>query len=277
MLSYRHSFHAGNHADVLKHCVWLYCLRYLQRKETGLRIIDTHSGAGLYSLTAKRHENREFCAGIGKIYNRDDLPAPLQSYVETVRAFNQTNLCFYPGSPLLTTRLLRPQDELWLHELHGRDFQLLCDNVATAKRTRVIQGDGFNGLKQLLPPPTRRALVLMDPSYEIKSDYQKVSDALCQAHRRLASGCYLLWYPVVERARINRLEQQLRDSGIGRIQIYELGVRADAEHSGMSASGMVTINAPYTLMEDMQDALPWLATQLGDKGPGHYRAETLSE
>lgn len=277
MLSYRHSYHAGNHADVLKHCVWLCCLEYLQRKETGLRIIDTHSGAGLYSLTAEREKNREFDTGIGKIYNQPNLPEPLAHYLASVRESNRKTLALYPGSPLLTSHRLRPQDELWLHELHGADHALLRKNLQGKKRVYVKCEDGFAGLRALVPPPTRRALVLIDPSYEIKSDYQKVAEALTQASRRFASGCYLLWYPVVDRARIDTLEKQLRHSGIGGIQLFELGVRPDSPGHGMTASGMIVLNPPWTLWSQMEETLPWLAAELGENGQGYYRQETISE
>ncbi|UTF59528.1 23S rRNA (adenine(2030)-N(6))-methyltransferase RlmJ [Gilvimarinus sp. DA14] len=275
MLSYRHSFHAGNHADILKHCVYLNCLGYLQRKDTGLRVIDTHSGAGAYALTSEKEKNAEYLAAIARLYDISGAPPVVDYYLNAIRAFNRNALKYYPGSPQLAANLLRPQDEAYFFELHSSDYRLLNTRFRQSKRIHSSNTDGFAGLKRLLPSPTRRALVLIDPSYEIKSDYRLVVDALVQAHKRMATGCFLLWYPVVDRGTINSLEKQLCGSEMSNIQLFELGISPDNHGHGMTASGMIAVNAPWTLREQMQTALPWLAGQLS--ATPQFRIEQLKD
>lgn len=279
MLSYRHAFHAGNFADVLKHSVYLHLLEYLTRKETPLRIIDTHAGAGAYPLTANQPlKNREYETGIGRLWNRQTLPDIVANYVEAVRSFNpDQRLRFYPGSPLFTQKLLRTQDRLFLHELHGTDCRLLKKAIGPDRRIKVIEEDGLQGMQGLLPPPDRRALTLIDPSYEIKSDYQQVIRHLINAHKRFATGTYALWYPVVMRQRINELEQSLLKSGIKNIQLFELATAPDSMEHGMTASGMIIINPPWTLWAAMESALPWLAEHLSPTNEGFFRQIQLVE
>ncbi len=278
MLSYRHSFHAGNHADVLKHCIWLYCLQYLQSKDKPLRIIDTHAGAGAYRLADKHPNHRaEYLDGVARLCQCDNPPEPLAQYLACINQFNTNGqLKHYPGSPLIARQHLRPQDSLWCHELHSADLRLLQQALGKHKGIHVREQDGFAGLMALLPPSERRALVLIDPSYEIKSDYTRVAEALADAHRRFGAATIVLWYPVVKRDNIDRLERQLCRSGIEDIQLFELGVRPDTHGHGMTASGMILINAPWTLWEAMEPVLPWLAQTLGEAGQGHYRQVRLS-
>ncbi|MGM8228087.1 23S rRNA (adenine(2030)-N(6))-methyltransferase RlmJ [Cellvibrio sp. ARAG 10.3] len=273
MLSYRHAFHAGNFADVLKHSVWLHTLSYLQQKDKPLRIIDTHAGAGGYHFGGHQPiRNREYDNGIGQLWQKADLPPLLATYVKAVQAFNaEQTLAHYPGSPLLAQALLRPQDRLFLHELHSTDCRLLRDAIGKDPRVKIIEEDGFQGLQALLPPPDRRGLVLIDPSYEIKSDYQHLVRQVISAHQRFATGTYLIWYPVVLRQRIDEMERALQKSGIRNIQLFEFGIAPDHPDYGMSASGMIVINPPWTLWAEMEAALPYLADQLAKPGEGHYR------
>lgn len=271
MLSYRHAFHAGNFADVLKHAVFLHVLAYLQQKEKPLRIIDTHAGAGAYSLTSHKLENREYQAGIGKLWEAADLPPLLANYVAQIRLHNSGSLRIYPGSPLLAQRLMRTQDQLFLHEIHSTDCRLLREQLSNDRRIKVIEADGLQGMQSLLPPPDRRALILLDPSYEIKSDYQQVIRQLIAAHRRFATGTYALWYPVVTRARVDEMEHSLRKSGIRHIQLFELGIKPDSPEHGMTGSGMILINPPWTLWTAMSAALIYLAEKLGEDRQGFYR------
>lgn len=277
MLSYRHSFHAGNFADVLKHLVLVRLLRYLTQKEKPLLYLDTHAGAGGYAL-ASRHADKtqEFENGIGRLWGRDDLPEVVADYVALVREFNGgERLHNYPGSPWFAQQLLRPHDRLVLHELHPADYEQLLANTRSDRRCRVLRDDGFQGTIALLPPPQKRGLVLIDPPYEMKEDYQRVIDTLAAAHKRFATGCYALWYPVVERYRIERLEKALVASGIRRVLLLELGNRPDHRGHGMSASGMIVINPPFTLAAEMTPALEYLATTLGEAGHGHWRCVEL--
>lgn len=276
MLSYRHAFHAGNFADVLKHLVLQQSLAYLLQKDKPLCYLDTHAGAGLYALhEGYAQKNREFDNGIGALWARDDLPPALHEYRDLVRSFNTDGrLRRYPGSPLIAAELLREVDRLMLFELHGSDFELLRNNLRGNRRARLFAEDGFAGLVANLPPRERRALVLIDPPYEVKRDYQHSIDTLLQAHRRFATGVYALWYPVVERARVRDMVQRLKQSGIRRIQQFELGIRND-RLPGMGSSGMLLVNPPWSLMQSMQDCLPWLADALGEAGGGHWLAQEL--
>jgi len=278
MLSYRHAFHAGNHADVLKHALLIHSLVYLQKKDKPLRVIDTHSGAGSYRLqSAMAQKTAEFNEGIAKLWQlAPELPALLADYLVQVQACNPDGkLLRYPGSPQLIQQLLRPQDRYFAHELHPADERLLQELMAGDRRVKVLAEDGFAGLQALVPPPDRRALVLIDPSYEVKADYHTVVKQLQLAYKRFATGCYALWYPVVERARIDELEHNLKRSGMRNILLAELAVRADGEAAGMTASGMILINPPWTLWSALEQTLPWLVDHLGQEPGAFYRLEQL--
>jgi 23S rRNA (adenine2030-N6)-methyltransferase len=265
MLSYRHGFHAGNFADVLKHTVLVHILEYMTQKATPLRIIDTHAGAGVYKLSGPQaQKNREFDNGITRLWDSKAAPAAIGRYLEQVRTINDMGqLQLYPGSPLLAQTLMRSSDRLYLHELHPADFQFLRDCMRNDKNVKVEREDGFASLQALLPPPDRRALVLMDPSYEVKSDYQHLIKQLLQAHKRFATGTYAIWYPVVLRQRINEMELALKKSGIKNIQLMEFGLGPDNPEHGMTSSGMIVINPPWTLWGAMEETLPWLVETLG--------------
>ena len=284
MLSYRHGFHAGNFADVLKHTVLIHILEYMTQKAKPLRIIDTHAGAGVYKLNGPQaQKNREFDNGITRLWNLKDtrnsnMPAAIARYLEQVRTVNEgDHLQLYPGSPLLVQTLMRPIDRLHLHELHPADFQFLRDCMHNDRRVKTEHEDGFASMHALLPPPERRALVLIDPSYEIKSDYQHTLKQILQAHKRFATGTYAIWYPVVLRQRIDEMELALKKSGIKNIQLMEFGLRADNPEYGMSSSGMLVINPPWTLWAAMEETLPWLVDTLGSEAEGEafYRLEQL--
>lgn len=278
MLSYRHSFHAGNFADVLKHIVLIQSLDYLTQKDKPLCCIDTHAGPGKYELDGDYAlKNREFDTGIAKLWQRSDLPECVARYVSLVKRFNSTDkLTRYPGSPLLVKQLLRDKDRLCLFELHSTEIKLLTAEAHKDKRIQVVHADGLSSAVKLLPPPERRGLVLIDPSYEIKDDYQQVVETLAAMHKRFATGTYALWYPVIERRRNQKLERAIGASGINNVQLFELGIRADSSEHGMTASGMIVVNPPWTLVAEMKQVLPWLAEVLGNKGEGFYRIQTLA-
>lgn len=277
MLSYRHGFHAGNHADLLKHLVLTRVLAYLTQKPKPFCCIDTHSGAGLYDLGGgQAMKNREFDTGIGRLRGHQDIPALLGDYLAVVADCNSGGeQRFYPGSPWFERHWLREADRLVLCELHPTEFNLLRENFGGNRRIKLLKEDGLKALKALLPPKERRGLVLIDPSYEIKDDYDAVVDALKQAHGRFAGGTYALWYPVVARQRVVRLEQRLCATGIRNIEQYELSIVPDGMDLGMTGSGMLVINPPWTLKAEMEATLPWLAGLLGQADKGWYRIETL--
>lgn len=275
MLSYRHSFHAGNFADVLKHCVLLELLQHLCKKATAFSYVDTHAGAGLYRLnSAQAEKTGEYRQGVAKLMQLDS--PELAAYQTAIRQFNKENrLELYPGSPLLALHYLRTQDRAWLYELHPEDNRLLSENTSGQRNARVMREDGLQGLLAQMPPASRRALVLIDPSYEIKADYDAVVATLLKAYKKFSTGTYALWYPVVERKRIKHLLRQVSDSGIRNIQNFELALRPDSSEHGMTSSGMLVINPPWTLMAHMNSLLPSLAAALGEPGQAFYRCEVL--
>ncbi|MEQ1528876.1 MAG: 23S rRNA (adenine(2030)-N(6))-methyltransferase RlmJ [Methylococcales bacterium] len=277
MLSYRHVFHAGNFADVLKHLILIQILKNLTKKDKPFCCIDTHAGPGAYAFDSSYAlKNKEFASGIGKLWQRQDLPAIVADYINVVKGFNPTEqLLRYPGSPLITAQFMRGKDRLFLYELHSTEVKLLTEATRANRHIKVFHGDGLTDSLGLLPPSERRGLVLIDPSYEIKTDYEQVVDALVKMHKRFATGTYALWYPVVERSRNQRLEKAIKNSGIKNIQLFELGIENDTDELGMTASGMMVVNPPWTLMSDMQQALPWLAGVLADNEHGFCRTEIL--
>ncbi|MDD1608135.1 MAG: 23S rRNA (adenine(2030)-N(6))-methyltransferase RlmJ [Methylococcaceae bacterium] len=277
MLSYRHAFHAGNFADVLKHIILIQLFEYLSKKDQPICCIDTHAGAGDYVLdSAYALKNSEFENGIGKLWQRHDLPDAVASYVELIkRANNNGKMTHYLGSPLIIQQLLRKQDRLCLYELHSTEVDLLATAIGRDKRVKIFHADGLKNSLGLLPPQERRGLILIDPSYELKTDYVDVANTLCAMHKRFATGTYALWYPVVDRRRNQALERALQTSGIKNIQLFELGIAADSDEYGMTASGLIIINPPWTLTTQMQTVLPWLVEVLGNNGAGSYRIQTL--
>ncbi|MBD1582052.1 23S rRNA (adenine(2030)-N(6))-methyltransferase RlmJ [Pseudoalteromonas sp. S16_S37] len=275
MLSYRHSFHAGNPADVLKHLVLANVLEYMTRKDAAFDYIDTHSGAGLFELSsADAQKTQEYLSGIAKLWQYQGKNKALLEYVDLIKTFNSESLAFYPGSPKIAEQYLRRQDKGWFFELHPKDLQLLEQNMQGKKSLRVRGEDGFKGLLGLVPPASRRACVLMDPPYEIKTDYEQAVTMITKAHKRFSSGTYMIWYPVVSRQRIDAMEQSLKNSGIRNIQLFELATEQDTEQHGMTASGMIVINPPWTLKNTMDEVLPELVEILAQES-GFYRSEQL--
>lgn len=277
MLSYQHAYHAGNFADVLKHTVLIQVIKYLKTKDKPICYIDTHAGSGQYQLQGgEAQKNQEFQGGIGSLWQRADLPAPVVDYVDLIKQYNPAGqLTHYPGSPLIASQLLGKKDRLFLYELHTAESRQLADTVKKDKRIKTFRADGLTDSLGLLPPKENRGLVLIDPSYEIKAEYQTVVDTLKIMHKRFMPGCYLLWYPVVARKRNQYMERALQGSGIKNIQLFELGIQSDSDEFGMTACGMVAINPPWTLFAEMQQVLPYLANGLGLNKQGYYRLEQL--
>jgi 23S rRNA (adenine2030-N6)-methyltransferase len=269
LLSYRHSFHAGNFADVLKHVVLVEIIQYLKRKDSAFDYIDTHAGAGCYDLqSSEAAKLEEYQGGIARL-DAKDWPE-LADYLKTIAGFNPGNaLHAYPGSPAIAARLLRAQDRASLFELHPAEHALLLQSMAKDHRIKVYLEDGHSGLLRLLPPRSRRAVVLLDPSYEVKAEYQQLVQTLTLAWRRFPSAVYAIWYPVIDRSRTEKFIQSIASSGIKDIQQFELGVRADAEGYGMTAAGMLVINPPWELQQKLSTLLPRLATSLA-QDPGAY-------
>ena len=279
MLSYRHSFHAGNHADVLKHIVLMLILENLKLKDKGFYYLDTHAGVGRYQLSSDEAEKTgEYKEGIGRLWERTDLPQEISRYVDLIKNlnFDAKTLRYYAGSPLIAAQLLRPQDRALLTELHPRDFPLLRNNFKEFKNVSVKCDNGFQQLKATLPPKERRGLVLIDPPYELKEDYDLVVKAAEEGYKRFATGTYAIWYPVVLRQQTKRIFKGLQASGIRKILKIELAVRPDSDQRGMTASGMAVINPPWTLENQMKTMLPYLVKTLVPEGTGSWTVEWIT-
>ncbi len=275
MLSYQHGFHAGNFADVLKHVILVRALQYLTRKDKPLFYLDTHAAAGAYALDSEAAiKTGEYRDGIGRLWELPDLPPPLAEYVRLVRLCNGPGaLRRYPGSPWFARQLLRQTDRLTLCELHVNEYAALKRRMAGDRRIKVVREDGFKSAITLLPPREKRGLILLDPPYEIKHDYELVVQTLVNAHRRFAQGVYALWYPVVERQRIDALESAIRSSKLRDVQLLELGIEPDHCGIGMTSSGMILVNPPWSLRDEMTPVLSYLANRLSDQG--YWRVEQL--
>ncbi|MDP8163041.1 23S rRNA (adenine(2030)-N(6))-methyltransferase RlmJ [Pasteurella skyensis] len=277
MLSYRHSFHAGNHADVLKHIVLLLILESLKQKEKGFFYLDTHAGTGRYSLLSREAEKTgEYIEGIARLWDRNDLPPEVANYVAEIKRINKEKLRFYAGSPLLAIQQLRGQDRALLTELHPKDYPLLRNEFA--KRANVVtkRENGFQQLKAALPPKEKRGLILIDPPYELKEDYELVVTAIREGYKRFATGCYAIWYPVVLRQHIKRMVRGLEETGIRKILQIELAVRPDSDQRGMTASGMIVINPPWQLEKQMKSILPYLTKTLVPEGTGSWKVSWIT-
>jgi 23S rRNA (adenine2030-N6)-methyltransferase len=274
MLSYRHGFHAGNHADVLKHVVLLRLLRRMTAKDKPLLFVDTHAGAGSYSLeTGFAARNAEYESGIAKLWLRHDLPELVDHYVALVRAFNADGeLRRYPGSPRVAATALRSQDRLRLYELHSTESGLLAEEFHDAgRRVRVESGDGFEGIKAALPPVSRRGVVLIDPSYEMASDYRAVVAALRLGAERFATGTYMVWYPLLARRESVELPaRRVRAAGSDYLHVT-LQVRAPAtDPFGLHGSGILVVNPPWKLAGEVEATMPWLTEALAQDATACY-------
>lgn len=286
MFSYRHGFHAGNHADVLKHTVLIAALQHMAQKDTAISVIDTHAGAGLYRLDGDfASTSGEAKDGIARLIDVPEaqLAPALRAYVQTVRSVNQgKGVKTYPGSPFITHSLLRPQDKLRLFELHPTDWRALDGNMAqldSGKQVEILMEDGFNGVKRFLPPPSRRGFLLCDPSYEMKTDYGRVISMIEDALVRFATGTYAVWYPIIPRQDAHDLPKRLKTiatkAGKGwlhatltvkgsklRSEVNDWGNTTEAKRPGLPASGMFLINPPFTLQAALREALPQMAELL---------------
>jgi len=290
MLSYRHAFHAGNHADVLKHFVQVQLHLYMNQKDAAYTYIDTHSGAGVYALDSSfSTKNAEFDTGIGPLWDRKDLPPALAAYLAVVKGMNPSGkMRYYPGSPYVADQMTRLEDRLRLFELHPADSKILADNFrkaeahraeqgerARGRRVIIERGDGFGSLKALLPPPSRRALVLIDPPYEMKDDYRKVKDALEEALGRFPTGMFAVWYPVLQRMESRQFADKLKRLPAKEWLNVTLTVSTPGPDGfGLHSSGMFILNPPYTLEPMLREVMPYLVKVLGKDAGASFVIET---
>jgi 23S rRNA (adenine2030-N6)-methyltransferase len=274
MLSYLHGYHAGNHADVLKHTVLTAVLARLVAKDKPLRYIDSHAGAGGYELRlAAAQHNREYEGGVGKLWSVAGAPPAVARWLALAQRFNGADtLRRYPGSPWLARELLRPNDDLFLFELHPAEHRALKKAFEADARVRVLRDDGLTASIGLVPPPSKRALTLVDPSYELRDEHRSVIDAVGKLHTRFATGVVAIWYPVIERRWVERYERALRATGIAPIATYELCVARERRGGGLIGSGMFVVNPPWQLDDELDEALPWLAERLAVDAGASQRA-----
>ena len=285
MFSYRHAFHAGNHADVLKHAVLLHILDYYNRKDAPYWVIDTHAGAGVYDLTdAWAEKTAEFRDGIERLWHQPTLPELLANYIDHVRQLNdQGGLNVYPGSPWIALQLMRPADRLRLFELHPTEITHLEENIQmqsrdVARQVSIFEKDGFTGLLSQLPPAPRRGIILIDPSYEDKNDYRHTLTAVKDGLKKFATGCFAVWYPLVRRKEVHDMQKQLEKiSDCGWVHA-RLAVKKPPENGyGLYGSAMFVVNPPYTLVAALREAMPILEQQLAQDDHAQFSLTHLDK
>lgn len=285
MFSYRHAFHAGNHADVLKHAVFVHILDYFNQKESPYWVVDTHAGAGIYDLAGDwASQNAEYVDGLDRLLGAAGMPPLVETYLRAVQDFNPDGVAnYYPGSPWLALRVLREHDRLRLFEKHPTEAGVLRDNLAAMpraarKQTQIQDTDGFDGLRALLPPPTRRGVIIIDPSYEDKADYRRTLGVVNDGIKRFATGCFLVWYPLVQRVEPLDLARSLERLPVRNWLHASLTVRKPAADGlGLHGSGVFVINPPWTLHSALEQALPWLRQRLAQDDRARYTLDHRAE
>ncbi|MBU2871676.1 23S rRNA (adenine(2030)-N(6))-methyltransferase RlmJ [Colwellia sp. E2M01] len=280
MLSYRHAFHAGNFADVLKHSVLSLVLDYMTRKEKGFCYIDSHSGAGMYQLRDEyAQKTGEYKEGIAKIINDKDAPESLEPYLSLINSLNRNSaeLDIYPGSPGIAKGFVRRQDSIHLFELHPTDITHLEEFCYRWKKVFVKQSDGYQGVLGLLPPPSRRGVVLIDPPYELKEDYQKAVKTIIKAYSKFATGSYILWYPVVKRELVEQMAHTFSKSDVKNVLQVEFCLSDDTEEYGMTGTGLFIVNPPWQLASQLEEILPYMKAKLGSNESSYTLNQLIAE
>ena len=281
-MNYRHAFHAGNFADVIKHIVLVRILLHLQEKDAAFRVIDTHAGAGVYDLTGEEAERgAEWLTGIARIlqarFSESALPL-IKPYLDIVRAFNPQGgqLKAYPGSPLIVRALLRPQDRLTACELEAKAHKRLIEALRRDTQARVVDLDGWTALPAFVPPKERRGLVLIDPPYEQKDEFERLAAGFSEAFAKWPTGSYLLWYPAKSRRASDELTQQVAQTigqtrPPGKCLRVEFSVAPQTADTGLTSAGLLVVNPPWTLAAELKAILPELEKPLGQGGAGRFR------
>jgi 23S rRNA (adenine2030-N6)-methyltransferase len=283
-MNYRHAFHAGGFADVIKHIVLVRILLHLQEKPAPFRVIDTHAGAGLYELTSdEARRGGEWLTGIARLMQArfSEATATLvKPYLDVIRAFNpERDLKAYPGSPLIVRALLRPQDRLTACEIEPKARNRLVDGLRRDTQARVVDLDGWVALPAFVPPKERRGLVLIDPSYEHKDEFERLAEGFTQAFVKWPTGSYLLWYPVKSRRAADKLAQHVAEAvgagpSPGKCLRLEFSVAPQAAGAALASAGLLIVNPPWTLLGELKSILPELQKPLGQGGAGRFRLET---
>jgi 23S rRNA (adenine2030-N6)-methyltransferase len=282
-MNYRHAFHAGGFADVIKHIVLVRILLYLQEKQAPFRVIDTHAGAGLYDLASdEARRGGEWLTGIARVmqarFSEATLPL-VQPYLDIVRAFNpERDLKTYPGSPLIARALLRPQDRLTACEVEPNARKRLIDALRRDTQARVVDLDGWLALPAFVPPKERRGLVLIDPPYEQKDEFERLAEGFAEAFAKWPTGSYLLWYPVKSRRATDDLARHVADTvgagpSPGKCLRLEFSVAPQTAGGALTSAGLLVVNPPWTLSGELKAILPELEKPLGQGGAGRFRLE----
>jgi len=283
-MNYRHAFHAGGFADVIKHIVLVRILTYLQDKPAAFRVIDTHAGAGVYDLTGEEaRRGGEWLTGIARLMQArfSEAALPLVTpYLDIVRAFNtKAELKAYPGSPLIARALLRPQDRLTACEVEPKARKHLIDALRRDSQARVVDLDGWTALPAFVPPNERRGLVLIDPPFEQKDEFERMADGFVEAFGKWPTGSYLLWYPVKSRRATDGLARLVAEAvgsgpSPGKCLRLEFSVAPQSTEPGLTSAGLLIVNPPWTLSAELKTILPELEKPLGLGGAGRFRLET---
>ncbi|MBP8236829.1 MAG: 23S rRNA (adenine(2030)-N(6))-methyltransferase RlmJ [Pseudomonas sp.] len=277
-MNYRHAFHAGNHADVLKHYVLSRLIALLSRKEAPFAYLDSHAGIGLYDLHGDQASRTgEWLEGIARLWQSSDVPDPLLDYLEVIRAMNPDGeLRHYPGSPELARLLTREQDRLHLNEKHPEDGRLLKENMHGDRRVAVHLGEGWYVPRALLPTREKRALLLIDPPFEQVDEMERCAQSLSEAISRMRQAVVAIWYPIKDLRQLNRFYRDLQKSKVPKLLRVELYVHPTDEAARLNGSGLVISNPPWGLEDELKQILPWLADLLG-QSQGGWRLDWLIE
>jgi 23S rRNA (adenine2030-N6)-methyltransferase len=283
-MNYRHAFHAGGFADVIKHIVLVRMLVYLQDKPAAFRVIDSHAGAGVYDLTSdEARRTGEWLTGIARVMQArfSETTAPLVApYLDIIRAFNpHRDLTAYPGSPLIARALLRPQDRLTACEVEPKARKRLIEALRRDTQARVVDLDGWVALPAFVPPNERRGLVLIDPPFEAKDEFERLAEGFAEAFAKWPTGSYLLWYPVKSRRATDTLARHVAEVAgaarpAGKCLRLEFSVAPQAPGEGLVSAGLLIVNPPWTLAGELRQILPELEKPLGLGGAGRFRLET---
>ena len=276
-MNYRHVYHAGNFADVLKHVVLIALIEALKTKQTPFAVLDTHAGAGRYSLASEEAlKTGEFRDGVMRLLAAERLPTLVHAYLNLVRSQNGSQS--YPGSPLIAAQLLRDSDRLMVCELQNAEIASLRQLFARDARVAVHQRDGYQAMSALLPPPEKRGLVLIDPPFEAQEqEFRVIEEALAAAHKRFANGVYAVWYPIKLRQSVLPFHRWLKESGMRKVLVAEICVHPDNSALRLNGCGMAIINAPYKLDRTLAEILPTLATTLAQSRYAQFKLEWLVE
>lgn len=288
-MNYRHAFHAGNFADVMKHVVLARIIEYLKQKHAPFRVLDLHAGAALYDLTsAEAARTGEWREGVGRLYrdgscSPEPLPGPAEALLapwrKALAAVNDgVRLSRYPGSPEIARRLVREEDRLVFNELHPEDYATLAARFGREKRAKVMQLDAWAAAKALLPPRERRGVVLMDPPYEVAEETKRALAGLAETHRRFPTGIFCLWYPVKAQADANAMARRASALGLPQMLRVEITQRRAEKRDRLNGSGLILVNPPWTLRAELKVLLPALAERLSDQEfpGGGWRSQWLT-